>query len=323
MPKAKYYFNTHSLKYEKVVIPWGKRILRVLGFLATAIVFSVVIVAIAYAYLDSPKEKQLKREISQLNLQYELLQQRFDEVGLVLSDLQHRDDNIYRVIFEAEPIPSTVREAGFGGVDRYKSLEGYESAELMVATSRKLDRLTKQLYVQSKSFDEIVELAKNKSHMLASIPAIQPVSNKDLTRRASGYGYRIHPIYKTTKMHEGMDFTAPVGTDIYAAGNGVVKVVEYDSRGYGNHVIISHGFGYETLYGHMSKIKVRPGQKLNRGDVIGVVGNTGTSTAPHLHYEVIKQGKKINPINFFYNDLTAEEYEKMIEISAQSNQSFD
>lgn len=323
MPKAKYYFNTHSLKYEKVVIPWGKRILRVLGFLATAIVFSVVIVAIAYAYLDSPKEKQLKRELSQLNLQYEILQQRFDEVGLVLSDLQHRDDNIYRVIFEAEPIPATVREAGFGGVDRYKSLEGYENAELMITTSRKLDQLTKQLYVQSKSFDEIVELAKNKTHMLASIPAIQPIANKDLTRIASGFGYRIHPIYKTTKMHEGVDFTAPIGTDIYAAGNGVVKLIEYDSRGYGNHVIISHGFGYETLYGHMSKINVRPGQKLNRGDVIGGVGSTGTSTAPHLHYEVIKQGNKINPINFFYNDLTAEEYEKMIEISSQSNQSFD
>ncbi|MDQ3050727.1 MAG: M23 family metallopeptidase [Bacteroidota bacterium] len=323
MPKAKYYFNTHSLKYEKVVIPWGKRILRILGFLATAIVFSVVIVAIAYAYLDSPKEKQLKREISQYTLQYELLQKRFDEVGLVLSDLQHRDDNIYRVIFEAEPIPSTVREAGFGGVDRYKSLEGYENAELMISTSRKLDQLTKQLYVQSKSFDEIAELAKNKSQMLASIPAIQPISNKDLTRMASGFGYRIHPIYKTTKMHEGMDFTAPVGTEIYASGNGVVKEIEYDSKGYGNHVIISHGFGYETLYGHMSKIKVRPGQKVNRGDVIGVVGSTGTSTAPHLHYEVIKQGNKINPINFFYNDLTAEEYEKMIEISSQSNQSFD
>ena len=323
MPKAKYYFNTHSLKYEKVVIPWGKRILRVLGFLATAIVFSVVIVAFAYAYLDSPKERQLKREISQLTLQYEILQQRFEEVGLVLTDLQHRDDNIYRVIFEAEPIPSSVREAGFGGVDRYKSLEGYENAELMVTTSRKLDQLTKQLYVQSKSFDEIVELAKNKSQMLASIPAIQPVSNKDLTRIASGFGYRIHPIYKTTKMHEGVDFTAPVGTDIYATGYGIVKDVEYDSRGYGNHVIISHGFGYSTLYGHMSKIKVRPGQKVNRGDVIGIVGSTGTSTAPHLHYEVIKQGNKINPINFFYNDLTAEEYEKMIEISSQSNQSFD
>lgn len=323
MPKAKYYFNTHSLKFEKVVIPWGKRILRVLGFLATAIVFSVVIVAIAYAYLDSPKEKQLKREINQLTLQYELLQQRFNEASYVLGDLQQRDDNIYRVIFEAEPIPSSVREAGFGGVDRYKSLEGYDNGELMINTSRKLDQLSKQLYVQSKSFDEIVELAKNKSHMLASIPAIQPIANKDLTRIASGFGYRIHPIYKTTKMHEGVDFTAPIGTDIYAAGNGVVKLIEYDSRGYGNHVIISHGFGYETLYGHMSKIKVRPGQKLNRGDVIGIVGSTGTSTAPHLHYEVIKQGIKINPINFFYNDLTPEEYEKMIEISSRSNQSFD
>ena len=301
----------------------GKRLLRILGFLATAIVFSVIIVAFAYAYLDSPKERQLKREISQLTLQYELLQQRFEDVGQALTDLQHRDDNIYRVIFEAEPIPTSVREAGFGGVDRYSSLEGYDNAELMVTTSRKLDKLTKQLYVQSKSFDEIVELAKNKSQMLASIPAIQPVSNKDLTRIASGFGYRIHPIYKTTKMHEGVDFTAPVGTDIYATGNGVVKEVHYESRGYGNHVIISHGFGYTTLYGHMSKIKVRPGQKVNRGDIIGVVGSTGTSTAPHLHYEVVKLGNKINPINFFYNDLTAEEYEKMIEISSQSNQSFD
>jgi murein DD-endopeptidase MepM/ murein hydrolase activator NlpD len=323
MPKAKYYFNTNSLKYERVVVSWGKRLLRALGFLATAIVFSVIIVAIAYAYLDSPKEKQLKREISQLTLQYELLQQRFEDMNLVLSDLQQRDDNIYRVIFEAEPIPSSVRGAGYGGVDRYKALEGYENSELIITTTRMLDKLTKQMYVQSKSFDEIVELTKDKSEMLASIPAIQPVSNKDLTRIASGYGYRIHPIYKTTKMHEGVDFTAPVGTEIYATGNGVVKVVEHESRGYGNHVIISHGFGYETLYGHMSRIKVKPGQRVNRGDIIGVVGSTGTSTAPHLHYEVIRQGNKINPINFFYNDLTPEEYERMIEISSQSNQSFD
>jgi murein DD-endopeptidase MepM/ murein hydrolase activator NlpD len=323
MPKAKYYFNTNSLKYEKVVVPWGKRILRALGFIATAIVFSVVIVAIAYAYLDSPKEKQLKREINQLTLQYELLQQRFDQVENVLQDLQHRDDNIYRVIFEAEPIPSSIREAGSGGINRYKSLEGMENSELIISTTRKLDQLTKQMYVQSKSFDEIVELAKNKSHMLASIPAIQPVSNKDLTRIASGFGYRIHPIYKTTKMHEGIDFTAPVGTEIYAAGNGVIKEVVYGDRGYGNHVIVSHGFGYETLYAHMSKVNARTGQKVNRGDVIGNVGSSGTSTAPHLHYEVIKQGIKINPINFFYNDLSPEEYEKMIEISSQSNQSFD
>jgi murein DD-endopeptidase MepM/ murein hydrolase activator NlpD len=323
MPKAKYYFNTNSLKYEKVVIPWGKRILRVLGFVATAIVFSVVIVAIAYAYLDSPKEKQLKREISQLTLQYEILQQRFEHVDNVLRDIQHRDDNIYRVIFEAEPIPATVRKAGYGGVNRYKALEGMENSEMIINTARKLDELTKQLYVQSKSFDEIVELAKDKSHMLASIPAIQPVSNKDLTRIASGFGYRIHPIYKTSKMHEGIDFTAPIGTDIYAAGNGTIKEVVYGDRGYGNYVLISHGFGYETLYAHMSKVNARAGQKVKRGDVIGNVGSTGASTAPHLHYEVIKQGTKINPINFFYNDLTPEEYEKMIEISSQSNQSFD
>jgi murein DD-endopeptidase MepM/ murein hydrolase activator NlpD len=323
MPKAKYYFNTNSLKYEKVVISWGKRILRAIYFLLTAIVFSVVIVAIAYAYIDSPKEKQLKREISELSLEYEILQQRFEQASIVLKELQHRDDDIYRVIFEAEPIPSSIREAGFGGVNRYKEMESYDNSELIIVTAKKLDRLTKQMYVQSKSFDEIVELAKNKSHMLASIPAIQPVSNKDLGKIASGFGYRVHPIYKTTKMHQGIDFTATTGTEIYATGNGVIKEVIYGDRGYGNHVIISHGFGYETLYGHMSKIVARTGQKVNRGDIIGNVGSTGTSTAPHLHYEVHKSGNPINPINFFYNDLTAAEYEKMITISSQSNQSFD
>ena len=323
MPKAKYYFNTNSLRYERAVVSWGKRILRATGFIATAIVFGVAIVAMSYAYLDSPKEKQLKREIDQLSLQYELLQKRFADANQVLNDLQQRDDNIYRVIFEAEPIPTSVREAGYGGVDRYRPLEGYDNSDLIISTTRKLDKLVKQMYVQSKSFDEIVELAKNKSHMLASIPAIQPIANKDLTRIASGFGYRIHPIYKTAKFHEGIDFTAPVGTDIYATGNGTVQSVEYASRGYGNHVIINHGFGYQSLYGHMSKIKVRAGQKINRGDVIGVVGNTGLSTAPHLHYEVIRQGAKTNPIKYFYNDLTPEEYEKMIEISSQSNQSFD
>lgn len=323
MPKAKYYFNTTSLKYEKVVVSWGKRLLRALGFLATAIVFSVVIVAIAYSYFDSPKEKQLKREISQLTLQYDLMQERFEQTMLVLQDLERRDDDIYRVIFEAEPIPSSVREAGYGGINRYKELEGYDNSELMITSMKQLDRLTKKMYVQSKSFDEITKLVKNKSQMLASIPAIQPVSNKDLRRIASGFGYRIHPIYKTHKMHEGIDFTAPVGTDIYATGNGVVKRIEYNGRGFGNHVVISHGYGYETIYAHMSKIKVRQGQRVNRGDVIGLVGSSGTSTAPHLHYEVVKGGVKLNPINFFFNDLTAEEYERMIEISSQSNQSFD
>lgn len=323
MPKAKYYFNTHSLKYEKIVVSFWKKFLRFVGWFATALVFSVIIIMIAYSYLDSPKEKQLKREINELTLQYELLQQRIVQAETVLKDLEHNDDNIYRVIFEADPIPQSVREAGFGGVNKYRSLESFDNSEIMIESSMKVDKLMKQLYIQSKSYDEIFALAKDKAEMLASLPAIQPVSNKDLTRIASGFGYRIHPIYKTSIMHTGLDFTATIGTEIYATGNGVVSKVEVNGRGYGNNVIIRHGFDYETLYGHMSKIKVKPGQKVKRGDVIGLVGSTGISTAPHLHYEVIKKGIKINPVNFFYNDLTPEEYEKMLIISSQATQSFD
>ncbi|MFN5324865.1 MAG: peptidoglycan DD-metalloendopeptidase family protein [Bacteroidota bacterium] len=323
MPKAKYYFNTHSLKYERVIVPLRKRILRVVGFLATAMVFSTLIVLVAYSYLDSPKEKQLKREIAQLELQYEILQERMDEASIVLSDMQNRDDNIYRVIFEAEPIPATVRGAGYGGVDRYRSMDGYGSSKLMIAATRKLDKLTKQMYVQSKSFDEIVDLAKDKTEMLASIPAIQPISNKELNRMSSGFGYRIHPIYKTSTMHAGMDFAAPIGTPIYATGNGVVKKAEFNPGGYGNHVVISHGFGYETLYAHMNSISVKSGQRVTRGDVIGELGNTGSSTGPHLHYEVIRGGTKVDPIRYFFNDLTPEEYDRLIQLAAQSNQSFD
>lgn len=323
MPKAKYYFNTHSLKYERVVVSIGKKLLRITGWLTTALVFSVVIILISYSYIDSPKEKQLRREINELTLQYELIQQRVNQAEAVLKDLEHNDDNIYRVIFEAEPIPESVRDAGYGGINKYRELAGYDNSELVIETSKKVDRLAKQLYVQSKSYDEIFALAKNKTQMLASIPAIQPVSNKDLKRIASGFGYRIHPIYKTSILHTGLDFTAPVGTEIYSTGNGTVQKIEYNGRGYGHNVIISHGFGYETLYGHMSKIKVRQGEKIKRGDVIGFVGNSGTSTGPHLHYEVMKNGNKINPVNFFYNDLTPEEYEKMLVISSQYNQSFD
>jgi len=323
MPKAKYHFNTHTLKYEKVVVSFGKRLLRVMGWMTTAFVFSVMILMIGYSYLDSPKEKQLKREISELTLQYEILMQRMKQSDAVLRELQHNDDNIYRVIFEAEPIPESVREAGFGGVNKYRSLGGFDNSELMIEASMRMDKLMKQLYIQSKSFDEVFELAKNKSQMLASIPAIQPVSNKDLKRIASGFGYRIHPIYKTSILHTGQDFTAPVGTEIYATGNGTIAKIEMHGRGYGNNVIINHGYGYQTLYAHLSKIKVKQGQKVNRGDIIGFVGNSGTSTGPHLHYEVIKGGSKINPVNFFYNDLTPEEFEKMLEISSRVTQSFD
>jgi murein DD-endopeptidase MepM/ murein hydrolase activator NlpD len=284
---------------------------------------SFFILLIFYQFFDSPKEKKLKLEIQNLTSQYEVVDKNMKQVEIVLDEIQDRDDNIYRVIFEADPIPTSIRKQGFGGVNRYEKLLGLSNSELMINTSKKIDQLTKQLYLQSKSFDEVIDLAKNKSNMLASIPAIQPVANKDLKRMASGYGYRIHPIYKTRKMHYGMDFSAKTGTEIYSTGDGVVSKVKKSKRGYGNYVKINHGFGYETLYAHMSKYIVKKGQKVKRGEVIGFVGNSGISTAPHLHYEVRKDNKKINPVNFYYNDLTPEEYKKMLEISLQSNQSLD
>ncbi|MBK8584839.1 MAG: M23 family metallopeptidase [Bacteroidetes bacterium] len=323
MPNVKYHFNTATLKYERVIVSWKKRLFRLMGWLATAVVFGAIIMLIAYNFFDSPKEKRLKRQLEETTYQLELLKQRSDQVSEVLKDIQERDNTIYRVIFEAEPIPVTIREAGYGGVDRYNKLRDYYNADLIVDVTKKVDQLSKQLYVQSKSYDEVWQLVKNKANMLSSIPAIQPVSNKDMTRVASGYGWRIHPIYKTEKLHTGMDFTAPVGTEIYATGNGTVVKVEKDGRGYGNNVIINHGYGYQTLYGHMSKFSVRPGQKVKRGDLIGSVGNTGTSTGPHLHYEVHKNGNPVNPVNFYYNDLSPEEYAKMLEISSQAGQAFD
>lgn len=322
MPKAKYYFNTESLKFEKVVISLRKRALRVLGWLSTALVFGSIVLLIAYNFLDSPKEKQLRRELEQMTLQYEILQQKIDLSSAVLADLQKRDDQVYRVIFEAEPIPASVRNAGYGGSKRYQELEGFQQSKLMKETAEKIDKLYRQLYIQSKSYDEVFELVKKKSELLASIPAIQPVSNRDLNRIASGFGYRIHPIYKTHLMHSGIDFTAPVGTEIYATGNGVARL-EYNGRGYGNNVIINHGFGYSTLYAHMSKFAVRNGQRVTRGDLIGYVGSTGSSTGPHLHYEVIKGDTKVDPIHFFFNDLSPEDFEKVREIASRPNQSFD
>src|SRR5437868_707085 len=253
MPKIKYYFNTHSLKYERVIISWKKRALRILGFLSTAVVFASVIVLIAYNFFNSPKEKQLKRALEETTLQLEILKQRTNQVEAVLSDIQDRDNTIYRVIFEADQIPSSVREAGYGGVDRYNALKDYYNADAMIDVTQRIDKLSKQLYIQSKSFDEVFNLVKNKSAMLASIPAIQPIPNKDLKHVASGYGWRIHPVYKTEKMHTGMDFSASIGTEIHATGNGIVEKVEPYGKGYGNNVVINHGYGYETVYAHMSK----------------------------------------------------------------------
>jgi murein DD-endopeptidase MepM/ murein hydrolase activator NlpD len=323
MSKVKFQFDKRTLTYRKVELNTRQRLLTILGWVAGASVFAVLVIVLFTSFFDSPKEKRLKREIAQLELQYKLLGNRMNRVDQVLAELQEKDDDIYRVIFEAEPIPSTVRDAGFGGVNRYKDLERLDNADIVIGTTKRLDELTKKLVVQSRSFDEVIALAKNKEEMLASIPAIQPVANEKLKRVASGFNYRIHPIYKVRHFHTGIDFTAPRGTEIYATGDGKVEDVIMKKRGYGYHVVIDHGYGYKTLYAHMSKFNVKRGQAVKRGDVIGFVGSTGTSTAPHLHYEVIKNGEKINPMNFFFNDLTPEEYEKVIELSSQSNQSFD
>jgi murein DD-endopeptidase MepM/ murein hydrolase activator NlpD len=280
-------------------------------------------VIIFFQFFDSPKERILKREIKKLSSQYYIIEDKLQRVEIVLDDIQERDDNIYRIIFEADPIPKSIRKAGYGGINRYKDLTGFKNSELIISTASKIDQITKQLYIQSKSFDDIIELARNKKDMLAAIPAIQPVSNKDLSRMASGYGYRIHPIYKTRKFHYGMDFSTKTGTPIYATGNGKITKTKRSRKGYGNHIVIDHGYGYKTLYAHMKKYVVKRGQVVKRGEIIGYVGNTGTSVAPHLHYEVHKNGKKINPVNFYYNDLDPEQYEKMLEMCSQNNQSFD
>ena len=323
MAKAKYRYNPHTLSYDKIELTLRKKIFKSLTFLGAGLVIGVMIYGLAYTYIDSPKEKQLKRDNAQMLAQYNILNRKLDQLATVLEDVEHRDDNIYRVIFEAEPIDKSIRTAGFGGINRYKKLEGYNDSELIIKTAAKLDQLSKQLYIQSKSFDEVFEMAKKKEEMLAALPAIQPVSNKDLTRMASGYGYRIDPHYKVRKMHQGMDFTAPRGTPIYATGDGKVTRADRKSRGFGKHVRIDHGYGYLTLYAHMNKMNVTIGQKVKRGDVIGYVGNTGKSKGPHCHYEVRKDGNPINPVNFYFNDLTPEQYAKMVDLANSPTESMD
>ncbi|HZK97592.1 MAG TPA: M23 family metallopeptidase [Prolixibacteraceae bacterium] len=322
MGKTNYRFNPDTLSFDKIERNIKSLVRKMLGYLSTGLVSGMIFFFVFIQFFDPPQTKRLKRQNEQLLSQYNLMNKDFEKITKVLEDIQNRDDNIYRVIFEAEPIPSSVRMAGFGGVNRYSKLEDMDNAELIISTTRKLDILSKQVFVQAKSYDEVAKMALNKEKMIASMPSIMPVSNRDLKRTASGWGMRIHPIYKIPRFHYGMDFTAATGTDVFATGIGVVKSASRET-GYGNTVIIDHGFGFETLYGHMSKIDVKVGQKVNRGDVIGLVGSTGTSTAPHLHYEVSKNGVKVNPQNYYFQDLTPLEYEKMISISSNMGQSFD
>ncbi len=323
MAKHNYKFNPETLSYVKVKRSKGQRLRNWSLYFLASLVIWFMYTLVFNSFFDSPKEKGLNRQISELKVNYELIQKDFERVETVLTDLQERDDNIYRTIFETEPIHSSVREGGVGGTDRYKNLQELENAEIVISIKKRLDKLMKKIYVQSVSYDEIIDLAKGKEKMLAAIPAIQPIANKNLRRTASGWGYRIHPIYKIRKFHYGMDFTAPTGTDIYSTGDGTVVTVSSSKRGYGNKVIVNHGFGYKTLYAHMHTFNVKEGQKVKRGDVIGSVGNTGLSTAPHLHYEVFLNNKRVNPVNYYFNDLSAEEYEHMIELSLKSGQTFD
>jgi len=323
MGKAKYKFNPESLSFDRITLGFRDILLRFMAYFLGSLFIAAIYGVIFTIFFDSPKEKTLKREIEQLTLQYELMNREMDNMEKILDHLKETDDNLYRTIFEAEPVPSTLREGGIGGINRYKELENYSNAKLIIETAKKLDRIKKKIVVQSKSFDELISLAREKEEMLASIPAIMPVSNKDLTRTASGWGLRIHPIYKIVRFHYGMDFTAPVGTEVYATGDGVVESIISSRRGYGNHIVVNHGFGYKTLYAHLDRFNVRQGQKVKRGDVIGFVGNTGLSIAPHLHYEVELNGIKVDPSNYFFHDLTPEEYERIVEIASRSGQSFD
>ena len=325
MAKVKYYYDSDTLSYRKIEHKKGKKIkiflLSLLGILLSG--FLLLIIYLNIPYILSPKEKALKRELVNMELQFELLNKKMGQAQKVLSELEERDNAIYRVYFEANPISEEQRKAGFGGINRYKNLEGFDNSNLIINTSKKIDILTKQIVIQSKSLDEIAILAEEKEKLLKAIPTIQPVKNQDLTRMASGYGYRSDPFTKARKFHKGMDFTAPRGTPVYATGNGIVKRADRRSSGYGRHIRIDHGFGYVSLYAHLYKYAVKKGQKVKRGDLIGLVGSTGRSQAPHLHYEIIKDKKKLNPINFYYGDLSSEEFAELLKVAGQENQSLD
>ncbi len=323
MKKVKYYYNTHTLRYEKLEVPLRVKLLRVLGFLAAAIVTAFIIVAIAFQYLDSPKEKMLRAENEAMKDDYELLDKQVRELNTRLRELETRDNEVYRSIFEANPIPDSARAKQLEQKKEEQLVASLNDIQLARSIASSIKNLTARMDAQKKSYGDIEGFIKNKEDLLASTPAIQPVSNADLKRLASGFGYRIDPIYKMTKFHAGLDFSAPQGTPVYASANGTISVAGNLGNGYGNHVVIRHGYGYETLYGHLYKIKARNGQKVKRGEIIGYVGSTGKSTGPHLHYEVHRNGVKVDPIYYFYNDLSPEQFDRMLKMAAAGNQSFD
>jgi Peptidase family M23 len=323
MARLKYKFNPSTLNFEKISYGIRDYSLVVLKYLFAGLVVGAIGVVLYASFFKDPETARLERELKFMKNQLKDLNNQIDTLHMFASDLQDKDDNVYRSIFGAEPYPEHMRNGGVGGSDRFKNLKGYETSEGIIETQKRLNVVQRRLVSQSKSYMEVFEMAKAQNQMLQSIPAIQPVSNTDLKRIASGFGFRIHPIYKIAKMHTGLDFTADIGTEIYATGDGIVESVDSRLSGYGHHVVIQHGYGYQTLYAHMSRVAVNPGDKVMRGQVIGYVGNTGTSTGPHLHYEVIKNGEKVDPAFYFYSDITPEQYEDLLQRAANANQSFD
>jgi len=325
MAKVKYYYDSENLAYRKIITKTRKKIGVVLLFLVASGLFGLLsfIILLNTPYFETPKNKKQAREIENLKLRYAILNKKMEEVEDVIKFIEDRDNNLYRVYFNTSAIPEEERKAGFKDANRYKDLEGYDNSQLVANTTKRIDVLRKELAIQSKSLDDILKLAKAKDKLLAAIPAIQPVRNENLKRMVSGFGYRTDPFTKARKMHEGMDFTSKIGTPIYATGDGVVARADNTVSGYGNHIVIRHGFGYETLYAHLSKYKCRAGQRVKRGDIIGLVGSTGRSEGPHLHYEVHKNGRIVNPLNFYYGNISAVEYVAIAQLANQENQSLD
>ena len=323
MRKVKYYYNTHTLRYEKLTVPLRVKLLRIFGFIAASLVTAALIVWIGFKYIGSPNEKILRQQLSDYEDNYELVNKRLSKLQELMTELEKRDNQVYRSIFEADPIPDSARAKTFEKSKEISLIQQMGDNELVNSISEQLNNMLSRAAFQAKSYKEIDQMVRDKQKLLSSIPAIQPVSNKDLKQIASGFGYRIDPVYKVTKFHAGLDFAAPQGTPIYATADGRVRSSGMDNGGYGNHVIIDHGYGYETLYGHMVRIKVRAGNSIKRGELIGWVGNTGKSTGPHCHYEVHRKGTPVDPIYFFYNDLTPAQFDRMVKMAAASNQSLD
>ncbi len=323
MKKIKYYYNTHTLRYDKLETPLRVRLLQLFGFIAASIVTGLIIVSIAFHYIDSPKEKLLRQENSDMKENYTVMQERVKQLELQMDELESRDNNVYRSIFESQPVPDSARVKDMEAKKEVKLVQSMGEDELVKSMSGQLNNLSLRLAYQSKSYGDIEDMVKHKEKLLSAIPAMQPVSNKNLTRVASGYGYRIDPVFKDRRLHEGLDFTAPIGTPIYATADGVVKDAGFNTGGFGNRVVINHGYGYETLYGHMYKIKAKVGETVKRGEVIGYVGNSGKSTGSHCHYEVHRNGVPVDPIYYFYNDLTAAQFDRIVKLAAASNQSLD